>query len=87
MGEKFWWIYDILSAAVIIFFIYRSVKKGFSKILIKVAGCVVSFILALVISKHAAGFVYDKFIKETSMNAVKEAMDEYDPSPAIKKII
>lgn len=87
MGEKFWWIYDILSAAVIIFFIYRSAKKGFSKILIKVAGCVVSIILALVISKQTAGFVYDKFIKETSMNAVEEAMDEYDPSPAIKKII
>ncbi|MGN0620470.1 MAG: hypothetical protein ACI4I9_01275 [Porcipelethomonas sp.] len=87
MGEQFWWIYDILSAAIIIFCIYMSAKKGFSKIIVSVIGCVVSVVLALAISRHTAGFVYEKFIKETSINAVREAMDEYDPSGAVKEII
>ena len=47
MGEKFWWIYDIISVVVIIFFVFSGARKGFSKILITALGCVASIAAAL----------------------------------------
>lgn len=46
MGEKFWWIYDIISVVVIIFFVFSGARKGFSKILITALGCVASIAAA-----------------------------------------
>ena len=61
MGEKFWWIYDIISVVVIIFFVFSGARKGFSKILITALGCVASIAAALFIGSKTTDFIYDKF--------------------------
>ena len=60
MGEKFWWIYDIITVAVIIFFISSGARKGFSKIIITALGCAASIAAALYISGNTTDFIYDK---------------------------
>ena len=57
MGEKFWWIYDIISVVVIIFFVFSGARKGFSKILITALGCVASIAAALFIGSKTTDFL------------------------------
>lgn len=87
MGTNFWWIYDIVSAAVVILSICACAKRGFSKILIMIIGCVVSIWLAAVISSRCSDFIYDKFIKKTSTEAVGDAIERYDPAQSVREAI
>lgn len=87
MGTNFWWIYDVVSVAVVILSIYNCAKKGFSKILIMVVGCVVSILLASTISQKSSDFIYDKFIKKSSIESVEEALKEYDPAISVREAI
>lgn len=87
MGTNFWWIYDILAAAIVVLSIYSCAKKGFSKIIVIVIGCVVSIFLASFVSQKSSQFIYDKFIKKTSIEAVEEAIEEYDPAVSVREVI
>ena len=87
MGTNFWWIYDIVSAAVVILSICACAKRGCSKILIMIIGCVVSIWLAAVISSRCSDFIYDKFIKKTSTEAVGDAIERYDPAQSVREAI
>lgn len=87
MGTNFWWIYDLICIAVIVLCVYGGAKKGFSKIIIMVIGCVVSIFLAFTVSKHSSQFIYDKFIKESSIKAVSEMIEEYSPAASVKEVI
>lgn len=87
MGAEFWWIYDILATLVIIFFVVNCARKGFSKIIIIVIGCVVSITAAWFISSKTADFIYDRFVKENSIKTVEKTLEGYNPSNAVKDII
>lgn len=87
MGEKFWWIYDIITVAVIIFFISSGARKGFSKIIITALGCAASIAAALFISGKTTDFIYDKFFMKNNIEAVREALKDYQPEDVIKTII
>lgn len=87
MGTNFWWIYDIVSVAVVILSIYSCAKKGFSKIIVLVIGCVASIFLASFVSQKSSQFIYDKFIKKTSIEAVEEALEKYDPAISVREVI
>ena len=87
MGEKFWWIYDIISVVVIIFFVFSGARKGFSKILITALGCVASIAAALFIGSKTTDFIYDKFFIKNNVKSVEEALEDYQPEDVIKTII
>lgn len=87
MGTNFWWIYDIVSVAVVVLSIYSCAKKGFSKIIVLVIGCVVSVFLASFVSQKSSQFIYDKFVKQTSIDAVEDALEKYDPAVSVREVI
>lgn len=87
MGEKFWWIYDIVSVVVIIFFVCSGVRKGFSKIIITALGCVASIVVALLVSRKTTDFIYNKFFMKNNIKAVEESLEDYQPEDVIKTII
>lgn len=87
MGTNFWWILDIITVAIVILCIYNCAKKGFSKIIILIAGCVVSVLLAMAVSNGTSEFIYDKFIKQSSIEGVESALEEYDPAMTVKEVI
>lgn len=87
MGEKFWWIYDIVSVVVIIFFVCSGARKGFSKIIITALGCVASIAVALLVSRKTTDFIYNKFFMKSNIKAVQETLEDYQPEDVIKTII
>ena len=87
MGTNFWWLLDILTVAIVALCIYNCVKKGFSKIVVLIAGCVVSVFLAAAVSNSCSEIIYDNFIKESSIEGVETALEEYDPAMTVKEVI
>lgn len=87
MGTNFWWIYDIILIAVVIFSVYSCAKKGFSKIIIMIMGCIAAVFLASFTSQKSSEFIYEKFIKKSSMEAVKASIEEYKPEISVKEVI
>lgn len=87
MGTNFWWLYDIAFVAVALLSIFSCAKKGFSKIIILIIGCVVSLLLASYLSEKAAPFIYDSFIKKTTIEAIKETFEDYSPATSVKEAI
>ncbi len=87
MNSNFWWIYDIIFIAAAVLSIYSCAKKGFSKIVILVVGCVVSIFLASFVSSRCSEFIYEKFVRQSSIDAVKETMEEYVPALSVKDAI
>lgn len=87
MGEFYWWIYD--AAFILIFFlcIYSSAKKGFSGILILVTGCVVSVFISSLISQKSSPYIYNTFIKRSSLKSVQEALVDYSPALGVKEAV
>ena len=87
MGTNFWWIYDLILAAVVISSIWNCAKRGFSKIIILLIGCAASVFLASLLSEKCSQFIYDSFVKKASIEAVNEALEEYDPALTIKEAV
>lgn len=87
MGEKFWWVYDIVAIAVVVFFIWNGARKGFSRIIIFALGCVAAVGLGMLAGDKATDFVYDKFFMQSNIDKVDETLKEYQPEDIIKTII
>ncbi len=87
MGGNFWWVFDLIVIAVIVLFTINGAKKGFSKIIVAAIGCVVSFAVAWTLSKLTAETVYDKMFRQSYIETVEEAIEDYKPEDIIKTII
>lgn len=87
MGSNFWWIFDIITVVVLIVFILRCAKKGFSKMIVTAIGCVLSLVAAVTASHFSADMIYDDFFKKKNIEAVKTAIEDYKLEEDIKKII
>ncbi len=87
MAVNFWWIYDIILILVVILSVYSCSKKGFSKIIILTIGCVISIFLASFTSQKSSEFIYEKFIKKSSMESVSTSIEDYKPEVSVKEVI
>ena len=87
MGSNFWWVFDAVSVAALVFCIHRCRKKGFSRIIVTAIGCVVSLIIAWVVSENTSGLIYDSFVKEKNITAVETAVKEFKTEDAIKAAV
>lgn len=87
MGTNFWWILDIITVAIVVLSIYNCAKKGFSKIVILTAGCVVSVFLSMAVCNSCSEIIYENFIQESSIEGISEALEEYDPAMTFKEVI
>ena len=87
MGSNFWWIFDAVSVAALVFCIHRCRKKGFSRIIVTAIGCIVSIIIAWIVSENTSGLIYDNFVKEKNISAVETAVKEFRPEDAIKMAV
>lgn len=87
MGPNFWWVFDAVTVLVLIVCVNRCRRKGFSRIILKAIGCVVSLVVAWIVSVNTSDMIYDKFFKQKNIDAVQAAMEEYHPEDTLKSII
>ena len=87
MGSNFWWVFDAVTIAALALCIYRCMKKGFSRIIVTAIGCVISLVIAWIVSDNTSGLIYDHFVKDKNIQAVESAVKEFKPEDAIKSVI
>ena len=71
------WIWDILTAAVIVLFAVLAYKRGFLRTLAELFGTAVSFAVAWIYSEPAAQKGYDLLLRDGIEKAVQEGVVQY----------
>ena len=87
MGSSFWWFYDAIIITLIFGFIYRNAKKGFVKSIMLIATYAIAVSLSLPISSLISNKIYDRHIREKSIEAVESTVTNFRIKREIKNII
>ncbi|MBE6860434.1 MAG: CvpA family protein [Ruminococcus sp.] len=87
MGTEFWWIYDIAIIAIVVIIMFLSAKKGSSKKVMIVIGCMLSLVLAGTMNKSVSGFVYKNAFERSTPKSVNKAFEDFDVVEEYEKII
>ncbi|NLP26666.1 MAG: CvpA family protein [Clostridiales bacterium] len=87
MGSSFWWFYDAIIITLIFGLIYRNAKKGFVKSIMLIATYAIAVSLSLPISSLISNKIYDRHIREKSIEAVESTVTNFRIEREIKNII
>lgn len=87
MGSSFWWFYDAIIITLIFGFIYRNAKKGFVKSVMLIATYAIAVSLSLPISSLISNKIYDRHIRDKSIEAVEATVTNFRIEREIKNII
>lgn len=66
-------ILDLIVAAIIIFTVMMSAKRGFVRVIIELAGFIAAIFITFTISTPLGNITYDKIIEPPALNAVEDA--------------
>lgn len=64
MGTQFWWFYDVLTVTIAAGLLYAAVAKGFNKLVFRLIGVVLSFVIGFFGSQYLASPVYRTIYQE-----------------------
>ena len=80
MGSDFWWFYDVVSVAILLFCIFINGRRGWAKSLVSFIGVAFSFIIALSVSSSISSSVYNGMIKNSNVKKINETLSSKDIS-------
>lgn len=83
MGSQFWWFYDALVIAGVLFIIFTNAKRGFRKNFIIMMGYIVSILMASIGSAMFSSPVYQYAVRSSNLDAFSSVIKEYDASKEI----
>ena len=67
-------VIDGLTVIIIMMFAVVSYRKGFASSLVSLLGIIVSIVAAIIISKSAASFIYEMFLKNNLSDMISQAL-------------
>ncbi len=85
--ENLFWFYDACVIGIVIIAVYCGAKKGLMRSVVMAALVIASFIASWFLSEAAGPFVYDKFIKETVVDAFMQSAENKDPAGIVSAAI
>lgn len=85
--DNLFWFYDVCVVAIALIAIYIGAKKGLLKSVVTTVLIVVSFVGSWFLSEVAGPLVYDKFIKDTIVNAFFDSAENKDPAGIVSAAI
>lgn len=72
-----WWIVlDVLAVAIILFFVYRSYRRGFARTVLELAAFFVAYFLASTCSGIVADWTYDTFVDQKLLTGIETTLNE-----------
>lgn len=87
LSEWLWIIYDIVTLAIIVFFIVTNTKRGFGLIVVSAAGYIISCVIASSASNLLGHAFYDSFLKTELTDKTYEVIQKYDVGNEMNKCI
>ena len=76
MSESTWWIFDGMTAVVLIIFAVITAKRGLIKGVVSMAGFVLSVLLAVTVSGSVSGSMYKSVVRASSIKELNKIIDE-----------
>lgn len=74
METQLWWIYDIITLAVISICIYLGGKKGIFKSAVVFISCIIGLVIAIPISGSISENIYKITIRENNINKINKSI-------------
>ena len=78
MGVQFWWFYDVIAVAVVLVFMFVTIKKGIMKAAVSLVGYGLAIALAFSISSSIAGSLYSKAVRNSNVKKMDQSISEGD---------
>ncbi len=76
MGTQFWWFYDVLIVTIAACLLYNAVVRGFNKLVFRLAGFTLAFVVGFFASTPLADFAYRAIFKEKVTAQVQTELEE-----------
>lgn len=70
-----WWLYDLTVAAIVILCVWGGWRKGFFRTLSSLAGYGAAVLLAAVLARPTAEYVYDKWLMQRCCQLLEQKLD------------
>ncbi len=78
MGTQFWWFYDVLILTIAACLLYNAVERGFNKLVFRLAGFLLAFVIGFFASSPLAEFAYRAVFKENITVQIQTKLEETD---------
>lgn len=78
MGTEFWWFYDVLILTIAACLLYNAVERGFNKLVFRLAGFVLSFVIAFFASAPLGNLAYRSIFKDNITTQIQTDITETD---------
>lgn len=76
MNESTWWIFDGMTAVVLIIFAVITAKRGLIKGVVSMVGFALSVLLAITVSGSISGSMYKSVVRTSSIKELNKIIDE-----------
>ncbi len=78
MGEQFWWFYDVIVAAVVLIFIFLTVRKGLLKASAAIVGYIFAVFISFSVSTTFAGNIAESALYGSNVKKMNYTISEND---------
>lgn len=76
MGTQFWWFYDVLILTIAACLLYNAVERGFNKLVFRLAGFLLAFVIGFFVSPPLSEFAYGAVFREKVTTQIQTKLEE-----------
>ena len=84
---NYWWVFDLLILAVIVFCVYFNAKKGFAEVIIRTGGYIIAVVAAAALSVNLASGIYEGYVKDKFIESMTEVTRDSNASKVFANVI
>ena len=87
MEAEYWWVFDLMTVAIIMGCMIVSAKRGFLKTLILIAGYVLACVGGYFVANEYSESVYDKYVSKHCQEYVEGNINDFDVKDQIREVL
>lgn len=84
MGYQFKWFLDAAAAVLILISVFSAARKGFSKNIVLLVGCIVSIVLGMSLGNSLSSFIYKSSVQSSSIQKIEKHLSDEDLTLEVK---
>ncbi|OJU09208.1 MAG: hypothetical protein BGN88_14760 [Clostridiales bacterium 43-6] len=71
-------VLDALLVLIVLFYIWRSAKRGFVRTIIEMVGYILSLVVAFSAAGYLSGQIYESFVRPSIVKSIEANLNDYD---------
>lgn len=78
MKEEFWWLYDVIAVAAVIFCCWLSARKGIFRSAIALISCIIGVAFAVPVSAAVSESIYKTIVRDNNVKTLDKSLGEVE---------